>query len=250
MKESRYIELLNLYVDHQLTAEEAVELEAEVQRSPERRKTYLQYCRMQKACGLLFEADRTLAPKTAAAVIAIRNPGARRTDWTPSIFGWGGLRVAGFAAAAACAVIVGLRFLPGESPSELASNSLVAAVSPGLEPRPLETQAMASAAGSITTMEFPVDFPTVTPQKSALQSVWFASSLRSKQSGVEDFGAGSTADLAWLNQVSLPSVRAPLVEDLRFEGRPESLSQPETPVYGGRRPYQGNIEMTAFQFQR
>jgi len=250
MKESRYIELLNLYVDHQLTSAEAAELEAEVQRSPERRKMYRQYCRMQKACGLLFEADRTLAPKTAAAVIAIRNPNARRADWTPSIFGWGGLRVAGFAAAAACAVIVGLRFLPGEAPSEPSSNSLVAAVSPGPQVRASVAQVVAPVAIATAEMEFPVDFPVVNPQKSTLQSVWFASSLRSRQPGVAAFGTSSTADLAWLNQVSLPSVRAPLVEDLRFEARAESLSQPESPVYGGGRPYQGNVEMTAFQFQR
>jgi len=250
MKESRYIELLNLYVDHQLTSTEAAELEVEVQRSSERRKTYLQYCRMQKACGLLFEADRTLAPKTAAAVIAIRNPNARRADWTPSIFGWGGLRVAGYAAAAACAVIVGLRFLPGETPSETSSNSLVAAVSPGLEARDAVARVASSSVVSTAEMEFPVDFPALNAQRSALQPVWFASSLRSKQPGVAEFGTETTADLAWLNQVSLPSVRVPLVEDLRFEARAESLSQPESPVYGGRRPYQGNVEMTAFQFQR
>jgi len=250
MKESRYIELLNLYVDHQLTSAEAAELEAEVQRSPERRKTYLQYCRMQKACGLLFEADRTLAPKTAAAVIAIRNPSARRTDWTPSIFGWGGLRMAGYAAAAACAVIVGLRFLPGEAPSVPPANSLVASVSPEPAVRVSVAPVGASSAVSTAAMEFPVDFPAISAPKSTLQSVWFASSLRSKQNGVAEFVTGSTADLAWLNQVNLPSVRAPLVEDLRFEARSESLSQPESPVYGGRRPYQGNIEMTAFQFQR
>jgi anti-sigma factor RsiW len=51
MKESRYIELLNLYVDHRLTPEEAAELETEVQRNPARRKVYLQYCRIQKACA-------------------------------------------------------------------------------------------------------------------------------------------------------------------------------------------------------
>jgi anti-sigma factor RsiW len=117
MKDSRYIELLNLYVDNQLTPGEAAELEAEVQRSPARRKLYAQYCRMHKACTLLFEADRELAPKTAAAVVAIRaagsgggtSPSERGWSW----LGWKGL---GMAAAAAMAVMVGTRFLMNAGP--------------------------------------------------------------------------------------------------------------------------------------
>jgi hypothetical protein len=55
MKESRFIELINLYIDRQIGSEEAAELEAEIARSPAHRRTYLQYCRMHRACTLLFE---------------------------------------------------------------------------------------------------------------------------------------------------------------------------------------------------
>jgi anti-sigma factor RsiW len=55
MKESRFIELINLYIDRQIGPEEAAELEAEIARSPAHRRTYLQYCRMHRACTLLFE---------------------------------------------------------------------------------------------------------------------------------------------------------------------------------------------------
>ena len=53
MKDSEFIELLNLYLDHEITAADAARLEAEVQASPERRRVYQQYCRMQKACTML-----------------------------------------------------------------------------------------------------------------------------------------------------------------------------------------------------
>jgi hypothetical protein len=55
MKESRFIELINLYIDRQIGPEEAAELEAEIARSPSHRRTYLQYCRMHRACTRLFE---------------------------------------------------------------------------------------------------------------------------------------------------------------------------------------------------
>ena len=61
MNDSRFIELLNLYVDQQITAAEATELEAELQENAERRRTYHQYCRKQKACTQLFEQERQAA---------------------------------------------------------------------------------------------------------------------------------------------------------------------------------------------
>ncbi len=64
MRESRFIELLNLYVDHQLTKDDATELQAEIARDPVRRRTYHQYCRIQKACTELFEQERHLAPSS------------------------------------------------------------------------------------------------------------------------------------------------------------------------------------------
>lgn len=64
MKDSRFIELLNLYVDQQLSKEEARELEREITTNPQRAQTYQQYCRMQKACTLLFDQERNQAPNT------------------------------------------------------------------------------------------------------------------------------------------------------------------------------------------
>ena len=53
MKESKFIELLNLYVDHQISPDDAKLLESEVESNPTRRRIYRQYCQMQKACALM-----------------------------------------------------------------------------------------------------------------------------------------------------------------------------------------------------
>jgi hypothetical protein len=58
VKESRFIELLNLYIDQQITSEDAAALEEEILASPRRRRTYQQYCRMHRACTLVFEHSR------------------------------------------------------------------------------------------------------------------------------------------------------------------------------------------------
>ena len=68
MKESRFIELINLYIDRQIGPEEAAELESEIARSPAHRRTYLQYCRMHRACTLLFENFRAPASPLAQAL--------------------------------------------------------------------------------------------------------------------------------------------------------------------------------------
>lgn len=54
MKESKFIELLNLYIDQQISPEEVARLEEEIIANPRRRRTYQQYCRMHRACTLVF----------------------------------------------------------------------------------------------------------------------------------------------------------------------------------------------------
>lgn len=69
MKDSRFIELLNLYVDREITPAEAAELEAEVHRSAERHGVFNQYARMDRACTMVLSQHETVpAPKLAAAL--------------------------------------------------------------------------------------------------------------------------------------------------------------------------------------
>ena len=68
MKDQEFIELLNLYLDHEISPADAARLEAEVQSNLPRRALYNQYCRMQKACtslGADFRAAGTASGSNA-----------------------------------------------------------------------------------------------------------------------------------------------------------------------------------------
>ncbi len=59
MKDNRFIELVNLYIDRQITGEEMEMLEAEMQSNLRRRAIYRQYCQMHRATTLVYESFRT-----------------------------------------------------------------------------------------------------------------------------------------------------------------------------------------------
>lgn len=65
MKDNRFIELVNLYIDRQISPVEAAELEAEMQANPRRRDIYRQYCQMHRATTLVYESFRADAPEQA-----------------------------------------------------------------------------------------------------------------------------------------------------------------------------------------
>ena len=95
MKDSEFIELLNLYLDHEISPEDAKRLEAEVASDPRRRKTYVQYCRIHKACVVIME--ERVASRREEAEIA----GSADRAWWAS----GSLWLGGLAAAAAVAIV-------------------------------------------------------------------------------------------------------------------------------------------------
>jgi hypothetical protein len=119
MKESKFIELLNLYIDHQISSEEAGVLEEEILRNPQRRQTYHQYCRMQRACTLVldqFKAPAGAAGQRAGEIGRFESSG-RRPRW--------GYYAAGLAAAAGVALVAMQGFLhSGGSPDQLAAPPL------------------------------------------------------------------------------------------------------------------------------
>ena len=91
MKDNRFIELLNLYIDRQITGEEMTALEAEMQANPRRRALYKQYCQMHRATTLVYESFRnettadSAQPATTGAVARIApfepQHNRRRTPW-------------------------------------------------------------------------------------------------------------------------------------------------------------------------
>jgi anti-sigma factor RsiW len=117
MKDQEFIELLNLYLDHEISATDARRVEAEIQTNAERRKVYLEYCRMQKACGVL--ADRFVPERGAAEF----QPARQRTTNRAVILAFGSL-----VAVAACVAWVllfgGRRAIAPATPAEtVASNA-------------------------------------------------------------------------------------------------------------------------------
>lgn len=97
MKESKFIELLNLYVDHQISSEDAALLEAEIQQNAKRRQIYREYCQMQKACATLAETFRSEAPAATGRIVEFA---PERRSWNVATYAMGAL------AAAACIALV------------------------------------------------------------------------------------------------------------------------------------------------
>ena len=63
MSEREFLELLNLYLDREITPADADRLEREIRSNPGRHRTYLQYCRMQQAVRLLGNVEGVLEEK-------------------------------------------------------------------------------------------------------------------------------------------------------------------------------------------
>lgn len=109
MKDSRFIELLNLYIDRQISTGETAELEAEIQRDPKRRAIYRQYCQIHTATKTVYESFRAVAADQPApatgqkGVVELFETRRRRTNWT---YYAGGLAVA------ACLALVFMRQTP------------------------------------------------------------------------------------------------------------------------------------------
>jgi hypothetical protein len=99
MKDSRFIELLNLYVDREITPAEAAELEAAVQDRPERRRLFGQYCRLDRACTMVLAQGRAIPEPSVAADNVDRLP--EQSGGPQKLIFLGGM----LAAAAAIAVV-------------------------------------------------------------------------------------------------------------------------------------------------
>lgn len=107
MKDSRFIELLNLYIDRQITVEETAQLEAEIQAHPKRQAIYRQYCQIHAATKTAYESFRTEEVQAPAGEsfrpsnVELFESRRRLTNWA---------YYAGGFAAAACLAIAFVRF--------------------------------------------------------------------------------------------------------------------------------------------
>jgi hypothetical protein len=133
MKDHRFIELVNLYIDRQITAAETAELEAEIQSSPRRRAVYRQYCQMHRATTLVYDSFRAQAADQPAATPAVRSTIARfQQERRGRSYRW--VNYAGGLAAAACLTLVFVHFtsrpatLAATAPATVASVPVAAVV--------------------------------------------------------------------------------------------------------------------------
>lgn len=228
MKDARFIELVNLYIDRQISPEEHAELELEIQSNPQRRQVYRQYCRMHRATKLVYESFRVHAEDGAAA--GARQPASlariedrarrRRTRW---------IYAAGSMAAAACLTLVFARVNPF-SGGEAAAQLTAARTTPA-------APAVAVAAPPAT-----VNSPAATEQARVGMA-----NLRHSIFAEADYAAmAATLRQEQERLLNAQPARLSLFEDGVFEDRATLPGRGQNP----RRAQRANTEFTAFQFQR
>ena len=217
MKDSEFIELLNLYLDHEISAADAARLEAEVQANPTRRRRYEQYCRMQKACKLVVaeyeaaqeaagDSDRKVVPFDPAAIAAAAAQPRRAS----------GLYTIGtFAAVAACIAIIFVGRSRQQQDGLPQVSAPVAQAVPAVTP-PADNTAAASMTRLVS---LPPRASTLTPSPALFTD--------RNQAEAESADLAATNQLAWINSVQLAPVQQRVTADdlhfaatLRSEGRP------------------------------
>ena len=228
MKDHRFIELVNLYIDRQITAAETAELEAEIQSNPRRRAIYRQYCQMHRATTLVYDSFRAQAAGQPATEPAGRNTielfesrlrHGRRNRWA---FYASGL------AAAACLLLVFARYnsKPAGVPDTLAvikpqPAPVVAAAVPLVQPDSVVHESIAPGPVSLRNV--------AEPDYAALLTALRQEEQRNRQ---------------------LPGGRLPsLFEDGVFESQ-QVLPSANQRTFRSRQTPAQQAEFTAFQFQR
>ncbi|WP_404421508.1 hypothetical protein [Nibricoccus sp. IMCC34717] len=127
MNKERFLELVNLAIDHESTPQEAAEMEAAMQASPELRQLYREYVRLHLGTVALFESSREDAPATPqlSKALARANRGEfaqrRQASW------WLPVGALGTLAAAAFAVVVTQQSEPRPTASTPLANAAVPA---------------------------------------------------------------------------------------------------------------------------
>tara|TARA_R110002094_G_scaffold31867_1_gene44587 strand:+ start:299 stop:988 length:690 start_codon:yes stop_codon:yes gene_type:complete len=229
MKQEKFIELLNFYLDHEISLADATRLEEEIQRSPERRKMYREYCQMQKGCSLLaeefFDVDQT------EPVFAEETACAKR--------GFGGWHAGVGALAAACVALVVV--LQSNQSPEIVETATIAESSP---------ETVVASAPTADTTSSRLAMPVFPANNTKLQSVFTPKLINSPataESARAFFARETEAGFDWMEDVQLDPIESDPSE-MVFSVEPALKQVPRT--YRGRRSFEGQVEMTAFQFQR
>jgi anti-sigma factor RsiW len=224
MKDSKFIELLNLYVDNQITPADAAWLESEIQQKPERRQIYRQYCQMQKACVLLAENFRTGAP--AAAVVA--DGGVVEFEPRPRRLARAVYTIGALAAAACVAFVV--------------VNRRSADLAPAAVPPATAEQTVAAVTTPATPAVQVVQ--TKREMRPVLQPA-FAGLIRDGASSDAMLTTAERANFEWMSRVQLDRMPS---RQMWFDARP--TLQTQDLMFRSRPSSQMQAENAAFRFQR
>ncbi|MCS6242875.1 MAG: hypothetical protein H2172_03310 [Opitutus sp.] len=236
MNDRRFTELLNLYLDHQITAAEAAELEAAVHSSPARRRTYEEYCALQRACSQLGSNARAcapIAPRFARSVQDVERKitAPRRAHrWYPLQLGG----LATLAMAAGFALVIILNQAPQSDPASVARNPALAAV---------QSAPVLVAAGSPRQPEVVVVTPfTVHP---SLVAIGLAAAQNADDSQV----AGPDREaLEWMQRVDQLPRSTLVLDEQAFTAR--TMVPVDTHVFKRPHSLQNSAEFTGFQLSR
>lgn len=232
MKESKFIELLNLYVDQEISQADAALLEQEIQSNPERRKVYQQYCRMHRASVVLCESFRSEAvPSGSKLARAARNVDAKLAGKAHSSSGgwsWAWFSAGGLVAAAACVAFILVR-MDHQPKADPISPSLASTPTPKADLQPVSAVV-------------PV------PQVEVVTPVLVARSLEAKE---QTLAGTSVADssLDWVSKVDLPPMRGMNLDTSKLSDK-NSLKVFPIKYQAQPQKLNGRVEMGAFQFQR
>lgn len=254
MNEKRFIELLNLYVDQQLTAAEATELEAEIQQSPARRRIYNQYCRMQKACTQLFEQQCQDAPSSSELARALAQAERKVVAFPERNNAWRqrGVFAVGVATMAACVAFVLVRQAPVAPTAQP-----VAVTMPAVEESVASAPEVAMA-DPVALAEQPVSVPLPDPQAKVSSRGLYTTLLPVRQfvpvkvvsaNGEANVSAEEKPDFAWMKAVELAPMRPVSAEEL-IAGSNPSIPETSRAYINSRSAVPEMYEKAAFQFQK
>ena len=153
MNDRRFQELLNLYLDHEIAPAEAAELETEVLGNPARRRTYDQYCRLQRGCRLLGGHAGAHAPDSQGFARSLRDVERKLSAPRREVPVWR-TAYAGAFATAAMAACVAVVFVVSRQPQPAAGSAAVLAG--GAQPVPVRMENVVPVIAVATTAVQPV----------------------------------------------------------------------------------------------
>ena len=230
MKDNRFIELINLYIDRQISGEEMHALEAEMQANPRRRAVYRQYCQMHRATTLVYESFRTddadqpvERVKTEAQVSRFEPEyGRRRKHWTYYATGL----------AAACVALAFARVGFNNHASNRTSGAIA-------QTKPLQV----ISAAPVSVVSSPVAIVSEQPKPMAIRP----SNLVAEQDYAAMLAAMRKDDQrAFASGQIQPSRPTSLFEDGVFDSQQSGSSR----IFHNKQSSSQQAEFAAFQFQR